>query len=282
MVQDEVLAGLRQDLPMTAASFIVTVYGDAVAPRGEVLWMGSLIVVCDRVGIRENLVRTAVSRLVMADRLVGQRIGRRSFYRLAPAARTEFAEAARLLYAPRLRPSGWLILAADSFPEEIQRRYHLAPMGGDVWICPDWGDLPPKAQLLLRSCGNDPTLHPGLARFWDLEALARRYDAIVARFSPLAHLLRSGMHLAPADALTARLLLVHAYRGALLRDPLLPPGILPEDWSGTEAKSLFREIYQAISSSAQAGIAQAMEDEDGPLPASTPESDILLKGLASP
>ena len=279
-MRDAVLTGLVKDLQMTAASFIVTVYGDAVAPRGEVLWMGSLISVCDRVGIRENLVRTAVSRLVVADRLQGQRIGRRSFYRLAPAARAEFAEAARLLYAPGLRPSGWLVVAAQGFPEETRRRFHLAPMGGDLWMCPDWGDLPPQAQLLLRCPGNDPALLPGLARFWDLNALAARYEAVIHRFTPLLHALRAGHRLAPAEALTARLLLVHVYRGALLRDPLLPAEILPERWSGSEAKTVFCEIYQLLSPAAQAGIAETMEDEAGPLPAATPTSEALLAGLA--
>ena len=65
------IATLLEDLRLTAASFIVTIYGDVALPRGEVLWMGSLIGVCARVGISENLVRTAVSRLVAAGRLEG-------------------------------------------------------------------------------------------------------------------------------------------------------------------------------------------------------------------
>lgn len=59
-----------------ASSFIVTIYGDVVEPRGNVLWMGTLIECCARHGISESLVRTAVSRLVAAGRLEGERIGR--------------------------------------------------------------------------------------------------------------------------------------------------------------------------------------------------------------
>lgn len=105
MSQTDLIPRLCADLPITAGSFIVTVYGDVVVPRGEVLWIGSLIETCARIGISENLVRTAVSRMVAAGRLEGERSGRRSFYRLAPAARAEFADAARLLYA-RPQPSG--------------------------------------------------------------------------------------------------------------------------------------------------------------------------------
>ena len=68
---------------------------DAV-PRGGVLWTGTLIELCGSAGINESLVRTAVSRLVAAERLAGERIGRRSYYRLAEAARAEFQQAADL------------------------------------------------------------------------------------------------------------------------------------------------------------------------------------------
>lgn len=85
MTLGEAVAELTAWLTVTAASFIVAVYGDVVVPRGEVLWMGSLIGICARIGISENLVRTATSRLVAAGRLEGERAGRRSFYRLAPA-----------------------------------------------------------------------------------------------------------------------------------------------------------------------------------------------------
>ncbi|MFC5739874.1 PaaX family transcriptional regulator C-terminal domain-containing protein [Sinirhodobacter huangdaonensis] len=279
MTQGEAVAELTAGLTVTAASFIVTVYGDVVVPRGEVLWMGSLIGICARIGISENLVRTATSRLVAAGRLEGERAGRRSFYRLAPAARAEFSEAARLLYAPRLRPAGWLVLAAEDFPEETLRRFHLARMGGDLWICPDWGERPPGAALVLRCAGDDPAQCPGLARFWDLTGLAARYDAMVARFGPLAADLRAGGRLAPAEALTARLLLVHLYRGALLRDPLLPEAALPQGWSGAAAQALFRQLYLDLTPAAEVEIAAVLEDQDGVLPAATPASAARLDSL---
>ena len=270
------VSGLADGLPMTAASFIVTVYGDVVVPRGEVLWMGSLIAICARIGFSENLVRTAVSRLVAAGRLQGEREGRRSFYRLAPAARTEFAQVARLLYAPDLRPRGWLVLTAPEVPDEIQRRFHMVRMGGEVWLAPDWGDLPPGTELVLRSEGNGLDRHPGLARFWDLSGVQARYDALLARFGPLEE---GGGGLAPPEALTARLLLAHVYRGALLRDPFLPEGASPEGWSGGAARALFRRLYLALTPAAETEIAATLEDLAGPLPMRTEESDIRLNSL---
>lgn len=279
MAQHLLAAELAEGLSLTAASFIVTVYGDVVVPRGEVLWMGSLIGICARIGISENLVRTATSRLVASGRLEGERAGRRSFYRLAPAARAEFAEAARLLYAPGLRPRGWLVLAAADLPDQTVRRFHLARMGGDLWVGPDWGALPPGADLVLRSDGNDLARHPGLARYWDLGSLAARYDAMIARFQPLADRLAAGVQLSSAEALIARLLLVHVYRSALLRDPFLPEGAWPAGESGAQARALFRRLYLDLTPAAEADIAATLEDQAGPLPAVTPESRNRLAGL---
>ncbi|WP_347138356.1 PaaX family transcriptional regulator C-terminal domain-containing protein [Paracoccus sp. SSK6] len=277
MSRTSLVEALTDDLPLTAGSFIVTVYGDVVVPRGEVLWIGSLIAICARIGIRENLVRTAVSRLVAAGRLEGERVGRRSFYRLAPSARAEFADAARLLYA-RHQPSGdWLVVLDPDMPEDLARRYRMARMGGDLWLCPARGELPATGGLVLRGVPVAGMNHlPDLAAFWDLDALAAGYRIVLDRFGPLA----DGPALAPEDALIARLLLVHLYRGVLLRDPGLPPDALPRDWPGTRAQALFRDLYTALTPLAEAHIAQVMEGEDGPLAKVTARTQARLAALA--
>lgn len=278
MPKTALIEGLMQGLPLTAASFIVTVYGDVVVPRGEVLWTGSLIEICGRVGISENLVRTATSRLVAGGRLEGERAGRRSFYRLAPEARAEFAEAAHLLYAQGAEPARWFVLYAPSLPEDQARRHRMARMGGDVWLCPDRGEAMPPAALILRA--EAPADPSALGAFWDLDALQARYLAMLARFRPVLAQVDGGAHLSGDDALTARLLLVQVYRGVLLRDPGLPAATLPPDWHGAEARLLFRQLYTALSPQADAQIGRLMEDARGPLPVSTPRTEARLSALA--
>lgn len=61
-----IIRPILDETPLRAASFIVTIYGDVVEPRGGAIWIGNLIEICAGVGISETLVRTAVSRLVAA------------------------------------------------------------------------------------------------------------------------------------------------------------------------------------------------------------------------
>ncbi|MBK4216461.1 PaaX family transcriptional regulator [Paracoccus caeni] len=279
MPRTPLIGTLTEDLTLTAGSFIVTIYGDIVVPRGEVLWMGSLIEICARLDISENLVRTAVSRLVSADRLEGERVGRRSYYRLAPSARAEFADAARLLYAPRDRANKWLLVFDADLPEDQARRARMAKVAPGLWISPDRADLPATHAPILRAepvAGIDRLSE--LARFWDMDELHSRYRAMLDRFRPLADRLDD---ITPEDALIARLLLVHVYRSVVLRDPGLPEAALPEDWPGTEAQRLFRQLYLALSSNADRQIAAMMEGEAGPLSATTDRTTARLAALTT-
>src|SRR5213592_2799443 len=68
--------------PPRAKSLIVTVWGDALAPHGGVVWLSRLIRLMASFGMSERLVRTSVFRLVRDGWLKGQTVGRRSRYRL--------------------------------------------------------------------------------------------------------------------------------------------------------------------------------------------------------
>ncbi|HLP69572.1 MAG TPA: PaaX family transcriptional regulator C-terminal domain-containing protein, partial [Rhizobium sp.] len=99
-------------------------------------------------------------------------------------------------------------------------------------------------------------------------------------FSPLAAALREGAPLLPADAVSARLSLVQAYRAVLLRDPRLPEEALPSEWPGVAARRLFSELYRKISPLADDYIGTHFEGRDGYLPARTDEVVARLQSLA--
>jgi phenylacetic acid degradation operon negative regulatory protein len=264
--------------PPRAGSFIVTVYGDVVEPRGGVLWMGTLIDICGTVGLSETLVRTAVSRLVAAGRLAGERKGRRSYYRLTTAARSEFAEASRVLF----RPGGGerdlvLLLPRDAeAAAELEGAGFLA-LGRGLMLGPD-RDVGDRAAMRLPvdARHGGATLRAFAADAWDLARYSAAYESFTTRFDPLLDTLPA---LSPRDQLVARLQMVHAYRAVVLRDPHLPPACLPPDWAGSAAARLFARLYLRLSQQCDPFIAATFSSDDGALPAETEASRARLHML---
>ena len=62
-----------------------------------------------------------------------------------------------------------------------------------------------------------------------------------------------------------RTLLIHAYRRALLRDPQLPPALLPLDWPGAAAFALCRDFYRLTHRDAERHLMATLEGERGAL-----------------
>lgn len=241
-----------------AGHLIVTLYGDVVEPRGGTLWMGRVIELCRAAGLSETLVRTAVSRLVAAGQLVGERSGRRSYYRLTPKAQVEFARAAHVLFLPPDLPNDFAVLATPKTGLPLG----FVLLRPDLAIGPYRDNLGLEGQFVLRASidqqGRD--LPDFVASLWNLEPLAASYRSVLAHFGPL---LGAEPPLAPRDALVARLLLVDGYRAAILRDPLLPQAALPKDWPGRAARAVFVRLYLQLSPAADSYIRQEFHESEG-------------------
>lgn len=258
---------------LRAASFIVTLYGDVAEPRGGLLWMGTVVEICARAGISETRARTAVSRLMAGGRLEGSRAGRRSYYRLTPAARAEFAAAAALIFDPPPPADRWLIAALG----EGGAPPGFAPLGSGLALGPERAGAPPalfRAEAVGGASGGvGADLRALAARLWDLERPATAYAAFLDACPDAPP---------PGEAeaaLLARLMLVHRYRAAALSDPQLPAAALPPDWPGGRARRRFVGQYLALSEAADSHVARAFLDLDGPLPRSTAAVRARLRAL---
>lgn len=265
------LAELLTHHPLRAGQFIVTIYGDVVAPRNDALWIGDLIGLCAPLGISETLVRTAMSRLVAAGQMEGERKGRRSYYRLTEAANAEFLAAAQAIYAPR-NGDGWRLLwfadpsAALQAIDAAQGR--IVALNAQFALGPARGAPPDGALEFAARAEDAPALLRQMARsLWPLEALGHAYQQFLDQAAALAD---PALAARPDLALTARLLLVHWFRAVALRDPMLPPDALPERWAGVQARAGFATLYLALSKAADSQIAATLQDARGPLPQLTP------------
>ncbi len=266
--------------PPRAAHFIVTIYGDVVEPRGGTLWMGTLIEICEAVGLSESLVRTAVSRLVAAGQLIGERAGRRSYYRLTDRAQVDFAAAARVLFSTPAEPKGLVFVSPIDLDAQVPVGF--VSVGPDLLVGPDQPGAALPVGLafrceVLQGAAEFPAF---AARHWDLERQAAAYRGVLDRFQSLEAQIAAVGDLSPQDSLVARLLLVDDFRDALLQDPGLPGAALPADWPGQRARALFARLYLALSASADSHVSDRFRDIAGLLAATTPQVRARLATLA--
>src|SRR5271154_2047310 len=261
--------------PSRTGSIIVTVFGDAIVPRGGSVWLGTLLEFFAAIDIDGNVVRTALSRLAADGWFEREKVGRNSFYRLVKKGRQTFDTATRHIYDPP--PSDWtgrfeLLLIGngedrDASREALKNAGFGSPLPG-VWVAPSGVPVPEEAASAIRLevSAEDDSGRRLLSESWPLERTADAYLKFMKSFEPLRGWLGRREPLSDADALVARILLIHHYRRVVLRDPLLPAALLPGDWPGRAARTLCGEIYRGLLPASEQWLDQHGTNETGSLP----------------
>lgn len=192
-------------------SLIVTVFGDAVLPRGGELPLGRLQVLLGRVGVEPGTVRTALSRLGRDGWVTRRRSGRTSFYHMSARAEAETRAAMPRIYAAPREMRDWALFLGTP-PEPPRLR-----IGPAAWLAP----VPPDVG------GAFLTGAPALAL--PREVLAPEHASALALLErDLAALPpQAAPALSPLDTAAARLLLIHRWRRFALRFPQPLPGADP-------------------------------------------------------
>ena len=70
----------------SARGLLLTVLGEFVLPAGETAWTSAFIETFGRLGVEEKATRQALMRTAEDGWLAGERVGRRTLWRLTPAA----------------------------------------------------------------------------------------------------------------------------------------------------------------------------------------------------
>src|ERR1700754_3385976 len=231
--------------PSRTGSIVVTMFGDAIVPRGGSVWLGTLLAFFESLDIDGSVVRTAMSRLAADGWLTREKVGRNSFYRLADKGNQTFEAATRHIYDPP--PSDWsgrfeLLLIGngedrDASREALKNAGFGSPLPG-VWVAPSGVPVPQEASRAIRLevSAEDESGRRLLRESWPLDRTADAYQKFIKTFEPLRGWIGRRERLSDLDAFTARILLIHHYRRVVLRDPLLPPALLPKDWPGRAAR----------------------------------------------
>jgi phenylacetic acid degradation operon negative regulatory protein len=241
--------------PSRTGSIIITVFGDAIVPRGGSVWLGTLLQFFKTLDLDGSVVRTAMSRLAADGWLEREKVGRNSFYRLAARGNRTFEAATRHIYDPP--PSDWsgrfeLLLIGkagdrDASREALRNAGFGNPLPG-VWLAPSGVPIPEEAASAIRLevSAEDESGRRLLSESWPLDRTADAYLKFMKAFQPLRTWLGRRARLSELEAFTARILLIHHYRRVVLRDPLLPLALLPGNWPGNAARALCGEIYRAL------------------------------------
>ena len=261
--------------PSRTGSIVITVFGDAIVPRGGSVWLGTLLEFFQYLDIDSGVVRTAMSRLAADGWLERNKVGRNSFYRLAEQGRQTFDTATRHIYDPP--PSDWtgrfeLLLIGngedrDASRDALKNAGFGSPLPG-VWVAPSGVPVPDEAARAIRLevSAEDDSGRRLLSESWPLDRTADAYQKFMKTFEPLHGWIGRGAPLTDAEAFTARILLIHHYRRVVLRDPLLPSALLPGDWPGRAARKLCGEIYRGLLPASEQWLDRHASNEDGVLP----------------
>jgi len=292
------LRHFRAQRPLRAGSLLITLFGDAIAPRGGAVTLGSLIRLAAAFGLTERLVRTSVARLARDGWLAARRTGRRSEYRLTRSGAERFAEATRRIYGEN--PQAWdgqwtlLLLPATRRPAAVRRELKWLGFGQltpALFAHPGCTLAQARASLrnvagaqqaLLLPCTSaDLAADRQLAaRGWNVRELALRYRRFLARFAPVEAALDMEPF-PPETAFLVRTLLIHEYRKIHLRDPLLPPALLPRDWVGASAYELCRRLYAQLFPGAESYLSVVAHQLQRPLPAANSAAHARFGGVGT-
>jgi phenylacetic acid degradation operon negative regulatory protein len=261
-------------------SMIFTLYGDYIHPAGGVIWINSLVRLLGHLGVPHKAVRSTVWRMRRNGLLHVERVERRSYYSLTPASKKIIqAASARIFQFPSKRGlwDGQWHLVTYSVPENEREardrlRHELAWMGfgmlsNALWISPHdhrreiehLGDsLGVRVHIEMFNAQHEGFSDPRriVSRCWDLEALNARYAAFIDEFAPMherhSQLLARGKDIEPSEYFVRRFALVHQFRRFPYIDPGLPDELLPSDWCGTVAATLFHQYHDLLTDKANA------------------------------
>lgn len=241
----------------SARSLLLTVLSELVVPHGQPAWTSSLLHVMTRLGLEEQNARQAIARAADAGLIAGEKQGRAVRWAATDAAKAEIAEVsarAESLIKPPERWDGRCLVLSVTIPQSLKtvrkRLYRSLYWQGfgnpapGLWASPH-ADRVEELRGAIHELGLDDhtitfignTLGVGLtdseivARAWDLDDIAARYEKMIQTYE----------HLDPApgdDLLAAHLALLNEYREFPAMDPQLPEDLLP-NWVGRRAGELF-------------------------------------------
>lgn len=244
---------LHQDGRLRVWSIIITIMGDVVAPIGGSIAIAELLNICRLLEIREQALRTAISRLAKEGWLVGERQGRASHYRFSEEGHSSYLAAAKNVYATPIdaTDTNWIIGVLP--PQGKSKRGILIDslkqiqpliLNRQVIITsePLFAKLPASITSQLLLFNKKPLLWPEslLANITPSPKLefCQYLDSIAGQVAD--------SEMRPEDALIIRILLIHFWRRLALRYPQITSPLSEEVWPLPRLHRSIATVYPCL------------------------------------
>jgi phenylacetic acid degradation operon negative regulatory protein len=234
---DPIIQSLHAEGRLRVWSLVITIFGDAVQPRGGRVSTSRLQRLLGRLGVESGALRTALSRLGRDGWVTSERAGRTSVYRLTHTGLADFSDASQRIYAPpRTGPVDRWSISLGTTPGGIAiagmslRPADTASPKADFELL---GTLTQLSAHLRETLVSTPHRNALEVLLGDLEALAHG-------------------QLDPLDAAAARILLIHRWRRLVLRYPEIPPQLLPAELAHHEPRALVASAYNTLRHASEA------------------------------
>ncbi len=270
-------------------SLVVTIFGDAIAPRGKVLRLGALQQITGAIGIESNALRTAMSRLASDGWLERERIGRASYYKPSAMASAENEKAARIIY--NLNPPDWdgnwifaLSVRSEGFNNCERKQMHEAGFGFQgrkLAMHPSVADdkkqhVDLETVMIFTAENNNKNKQDFVLENMEFQVdCAPQFEAFIDAASCLLEDVNTVKSLDGRSAMALRSLLVHNWRRIVLKDVNWPRKVRPSVWPGHRALKIMRKIYHQLLPASEEWLDKLDASPDGSLP--DPKNDLRLR-----
>jgi phenylacetic acid degradation operon negative regulatory protein len=251
-------------------SLILDLYGAYIRRLGGWMAVSNLITLMGQLGVDEQAVRSAVSRMTRRGLLVQETLVAVRGYRLSDQALRMVGEGDRRIFStvqPARLDDGWIVVAF-SVPEGERDRRHvlrsrLTWMGfgmvaNGVWMAPR-RMLPELRETVRRleferyvhvfdgTYGGFEELERLVRRCWDLDGLRAMYREFLSECEPVrGRWATASPDMDEQGAFVDYTSVLDRWRRFPYLDPGLPAELLPSGWEGRAAADLFFDLRQRL------------------------------------
>jgi phenylacetic acid degradation operon negative regulatory protein len=246
-------------------SLLMTFFGAFLRRLGGWIAVADLVALMGDLGLDEQAVRSAVSRLKRRGVIASEQRGGAAGYRLTRRGEAILEAGDARIFGRDAGDSRDWLLVVFSIPEARRALRHklrarlqwlgLGTVAAGVWIAPARAEAEVRRVVSELDLDGHVELFRGrhlgdraaVAAWWDLDAIAAEYRAYVAAWEPAPDGARPRTD---AAAFAGHVGQLDAWRRIPFHDPGLPAGVLPDDWPGAHAWAVFHALDRRLSRAA--------------------------------